>query len=191
MRVEPVEYDDLTDDELREIFANMYRNRDAEDPTLPNHYKVEGHFPTVMKHVLRAIERVKAAGDLGLELAQKISVAVSMANDCPYCTGVYCTILGDEVGSDEAVQEFQRAFEQGTLSGREADIVEFAVQMNDDPNALTDADFDYLREEHGLTDRDLVQILFIVNIVGGYNRVTNAFDCEMEDIYHDMPWEPV
>lgn len=191
MRVTPIEYEDLEDEELRAMFAEMYRNRDADQSTLPNHYKVEAHFPGVMKHILQAVEMVKSEGDLGMELAQKISVAVSMANDCPYCTGVYCTILSDEVGSDEVVREFQRAFTEGELSGREADIVEFAVAMNDDPNGLTDADFEYLREEHGLTDRDFVQILFVVNIVNGYNRVTNAFDCEMEDVYHDMPWEPV
>lgn len=60
--------------------------------------------------------------------------------------------------------------------------------MNDEPHTMTNSDFDALREEHGPTDRDFVQTLFIVNVVNGYNRVTNAFDCEMEDVYHDSPW---
>jgi uncharacterized peroxidase-related enzyme len=188
MRVDPIEYEDLEDEELREIFANMYRNRGADVSTLPNHYKVEAHFPRVMEHLLKAVETVKAEGDLEMELAQKISVAVSMANQYPYCTGVYCSLLNDEVGGEEMVREFQQAFEEGELSRREADIIEFAVKMNDEPHTMTDSDFDALREEHGLMDRDFVQTLFIVNVVNGYNRVTNAFDCEMEDVYHDSPW---
>lgn len=60
--------------------------------------------------------------------------------------------------------------------------------MNDDPNALTDDDFDRLRDERGRTDRDFVQIRFVANVVSGDSRVTNAFDGEFEPVYHDGPW---
>lgn len=191
MRVKPLKYEDLDDEELKGLFKTFYRNRDTDTPTLPNHYKVEAHFPVALKHILLAIEHVKATGDLSYELAQKISIAVSMANGCEYCTGVYCSILSDELGSQDIVREFQQAFQSNNLSGKERDIIEFAVRMNDEPNQLTDDDFDNLRERYQLTDQDFVQILFIVNIVNGYNRVTNAFDCELEEVYHAGPWEPV
>lgn len=190
MRVEPIEYDDLEEGEIKAMFATFYRNRDTDTPTLPNHYKVEAYFPEAMGHILSALRNVREEGDLPIELSRKIMLAVAMANDCEYCTGVFCTTLTDHLGSEEAVLAFQEAFVEGDLDARERAILEFAVKLNDDPNAMTEVDFDTLRDEHGLTDKDLVQILFIVNIVNGYNRVTNAFDCEFESIYHDTPWLP-
>lgn len=188
MRVKSIEFDDLQDPELRSMFEEFYRNRDTDQPSLPNHYKVEAHVPQAMKHLLKAIEHVKRVEGIDYELAQKISIAVSMANECPYCTGVYCSIFADHMGSEEVVREFQQAFSEDELTNRERDIVEFAVRMNDTPGSLTDEDFDRLRERYGFGDRDFVQLAFIVNIVNGYNRITNAFDCELEPVYHSSPW---
>ncbi|MFB6218823.1 MAG: carboxymuconolactone decarboxylase family protein [Halobacteriaceae archaeon] len=186
MRVDPVTYDDIEDPELRALFEAFPRNESGE-VDLPNHFQVEAHLPEVTKHVLLALQANRENGDLPRPLVRKLYLAVSMANDCGYCTGVYCTILSESVG-DDAVREFQRALEAGELAGREGDIVEFAVTLATDPHTLTDAEFESLRE-HGLTDRDFVQIVSLVNIISGYNRVTTAFDCEYEEFYHAAPWE--
>lgn len=45
-----------------------------------------------------------------------------VTNGCTYCTGVYCTNLGKEVGSEEVVRGFQEQFTEGELTGPEADI---------------------------------------------------------------------
>lgn len=189
MRVDPVSYGDIEDDELRALFADFPRNESGE-VDLPTHFRVEAHLPEVTKHVLLALRANRENGDLPLELVHKLYLAVSMANDCGYCTGVYCTILSEDVGT-ESVREFQRALEAGELEGMEGDVVEFAVTLATDPHALGDDDFDALRDEHGLTDRDLVQLVSLVNIISGYNRVTTAFDCEYEELYHAAPWEGI
>lgn len=187
MRVDPVTYDDIEDAELRELFAEFPRNESGE-VGLPNHFQVEAHLPEATRHVLLALQANRENGDLPLSLVRKLYLAVSMANDCGYCTGVYCTILSEDVGED-SVREFQRALEADELEGMEGDLVEFAVTLATDPHTVTDEDFERLRGEYGLTDRDLVQVVSLVNIISGYNRVTTAFDCEYEEFYHAAPWE--
>lgn len=191
MRVDPITYEKIEDPELRELFAGFPRNegRDPDEVEMPNHFRVEAHVPETMKYMLKALQANRSEGDLSMDLVKKLYLAISMTNGCTYCTGVYCTNLGKEVGSEEVVREFQEQLTEGGLTGMEADVVEFAVDLTEDPHGITDEDFESLREEHGLTDQDLVQIVFIVNIISGYNRVTTGFDCEHEDVYHAADWK--
>lgn len=190
MRVRPVTYEEIVDEELKEMVASFPRNEDAgeKEIELPNHFRVEAHFPAVMKAALQTLRVNRREGDLPLSLVRKLYLAVSMANDCGYCTGVYCTLLEREVGDTDAVTAFQRAVDEGELDGLEGDVIEFAIKLTNEPNAITDEDFEVLRSRHGLSDKDFVQIVYIVNVISGYNRVTSAFDCEYEEAYHDPPW---
>ncbi|MFB6092698.1 MAG: hypothetical protein ABEK02_06780, partial [Haloquadratum sp.] len=72
------------------------------------------------------------------------------------------------------------------LSGGEALVVDFALDVLGDPHAVTDADFATLREECGFTDETFIELLYVVNIVSGYNRVTVTTDLEYD---HDYPEE--
>ena len=191
IRVEPITYDEIEDPETRELFADFPRNEgvDPDGVDIPNHFNVEAHVPETMKYMLKALQANRAEGDLPMELVKKLYLAVSMTNECTYCTGVYCTNLGTEVGSEEVVREFQEQLTEGELTGMEADVIEFAVEFTEDPHGITDEDFAHLREEYGLTDKDFVQIVFIVNIISGYNRVTTGFDCEHEEVYHAAGWD--
>jgi uncharacterized peroxidase-related enzyme len=190
MRVDPITYDDIDDEAVRELFEDFPRTElsDTEEIELPTHFQVEAHMPRMMRHVLQALRANREDGTLSEELVKKLYLAVSMANDCGYCTGVYCTLLGEDAGSEAVVREFQRLVVDGELDGFEGDVVEFAIKITNSPHDVTDEDFEYLRETHGVSDREFVQIVYIVNLISGYNRVTTVFDCEYEDVYHDGPW---
>ncbi|WP_124190123.1 carboxymuconolactone decarboxylase family protein [Natrarchaeobius oligotrophus] len=121
--------------------------------------------------------------EIGPELFTKIAIAVSMANECRYCTGAYASLLSGRLGDDEAVREFQTSLARGDLSGREADFVDFALTLLEDPHELTDEDFASLRDAYGLTDRGFVGLFYAVNIVSGYNRITIGFDLEYDHSY--------
>lgn len=193
MRVRPITYDKIDDEELRETFATFPRNQGLSEDEfeLPKHFQAEAHFPEVMMAALRTLRVNRSEGDLPISLVRKLYLAVSMANECGYCTGVYCTLLQDDVGSEEAVREFQRAVTGGELGGFDGDVIEFALKLTNDPHGITDEDFDRLRKRHDLSDKDFVQIVYIVNVISGYNRVTTAFDCDYESAYHEPPWEGV
>lgn len=190
-RVDLLNVEDVDDVSVVEMARNFHHNPsdgDEEDLTLPNHHRIEAHFPEAMVPMSRASHALQEHGHLPPELQTKLRIAVSMANGCRYCTGVFCTILSSEAGGEEIVKEFQRAFENGDLDGLERDVIEFAVKTTNDPRSITDEDVDYLRDEHGLTDRDLVEIIFVVNVVSSYNRMVDVFDADFEPIYHSTDW---
>ena len=83
-------------------------------------------------------------------------------------------------------REWQLALANDQLDGSEALVIDFALDVLDDPDAVTDEDFEALREECGFTDKTFIELLYTVNIVSGYNRVTMATDLEYD---HEYPEE--
>lgn len=181
-RVEPVDMHGAEDPELREFAPKVARP----DGSIGGHFAAEAHFPAVMRNVYRARRALARDGDLGNRLFVELAVAVSMANRCAYCVGAYSSQLSAELGGDATARDFQRDVVAGDLSGREADVVGFALSVLDRPGAVTDADFDRLREAHGFTDKTFVELLYVVNVVSGYNRLTLALDLEYD---HEFPEE--
>lgn len=181
-RVQLVDPTETEDPDVREFAGRVARP----DGSLPAHFAAEANFPTVMTSVYDARLAIAREGDLGGELFTKLAVAVSMANRCTYCTGAYATQLSGRLGDDDAVRAFQLDLSKGNLGGAEADVIVAALAMLDDPGDVTDADFDRLRADHGFTDRTFVELVYVVNIVSGYNRLTLAFDLPYD---HDYPEE--
>ncbi|MFD1685275.1 carboxymuconolactone decarboxylase family protein [Halobellus litoreus] len=158
----------------------------APDGSVGKHFQAETHFPPVMMQVYEARLDLARRGDLGTELFTKLAVAVSMANACTYCTGAYAKQLSPRLGGDEATREWQLALANGDLDGTEALVIDFALDVLADPDSVTDEDFEALRETCEFTDKTFVELLYTVNIVSGYNRVTMATDLGYD---HDYPEE--
>lgn len=158
----------------------------APDGSVGKHFQAETHFPAVMMQVYEARLDLARRGDLGTELFTKLAVAVSMANACTYCTGAYAKQLSPRLGGDEATREWQLALANGDIDGTEALVIDFALDVLADPDSVTDEDFEALRETCEFTDKTFVELLYTVNIVSGYNRVTMATDLGYD---HDYPEE--
>lgn len=180
-RIGLVDLEAVADDEVRAIAADLVEYKGF----VPEHYRLEGHLPNLLKHVWWAHDAVYEDGPLPEALLKKVGVAVSMANGCAYCTGAYCGLLSADLdGGEEAVEAFQAAVVDGSLSDREAAVVDFALRVNDDPHAVTDDEVARLREAHGFTDAAFLQLVYQVNLVAGYNRLTTVFDATYD---HDYP----
>lgn len=177
-RVEILDPRESDDPEVRE-FAPKVTFGDQ----VSYHFGAETHFPEVMMHVYEARLALARQGDLGHRLFNKLAVAVSMGNECQFCTGAFSSQLSRQLGGHEAVREFQQAVRAGDLEGLEADVVDFALTILDEPEAVTDADFEHLREAHDFTDRTFIELIYIVNIISGYNRLTVTLDLPYEFDY--------
>lgn len=150
------------------------------------HWRIEANFPAVMKHVLRGRMALWSEGDLPPATLEKIAVAVSVANGCTYCTGAFCTHLTDLGSDDDEVAAFVRSVSEGAIDDRDEAILEFALQSLDAPRSITDRQVDRLRDRHGLNDSALLQIVYTVNFVDGFNRIVDTFDADYD---HAFPVE--
>ena len=152
--------------------------------SVPNHFCVELNFPEFFTAKLGATKVLWEMGELTMEEIQHVGILVSQANGCPYCTAAFCTILNYGLGTAE---EYVGNLLQQGLDAIDGDrlksLLAYALQVNNDPGAVSDAQVDALRQ-HGLTDKGIVQLTHIVSDFSSYNTLNLALDTDYD--YRDF-----
>ena len=152
--------------------------------SVPNHFYVELNFPEFFTAKLGATKVLWEMGELTVEEIQHVGILVSQANGCPYCTAAFCTILNYGLGTAE---DYVGNLLQQGLDAADGDrlksLLAYALQVNNDPGAVTDAQIDALRQ-HGLTDKGIVQLTHIVSDFSSYNTLNLALDTDYD--YRDF-----
>ena len=152
--------------------------------SVPNHFYVELNFPEFFTAKLGATKVLWEMGELNMEEIQHVGILVSQANGCPYCTAAFCTILNYGLGTAE---DYVGSLLQQGLDAVDGDrlksLLTYALQVNNDPGAVTDAQVDALRH-HGLTDKGIVQLTHIVSDFSSYNTLNLALDTDYD--YRDF-----
>ena len=170
----------ITDPAIEGIFAWVTEM----EGSVPNHFYVELNFPEFFTAKLGATKVLWEMGELTMEEIQHVGILVSKANGCPYCTAAFCTILNYGLGTGE---DYVGNLLQQGLDAVEGDrlksLLQFALQVNNDPGAVTDAQIDALRL-HSLTDKGIVQLTHVVSDFSSYNTLNLALDTDYD--YRDF-----
>ena len=170
----------ITDPAVEGIFAWVTEM----EGSVPNHFYVELNFPEFFTAKLGATKVLWEMGELTMEEIQHVGILVSQANGCPYCTAAFCTILNYGLGTAE---DYVGNLLQQGLDAVDGDrlksLLAYALQVNNDPGAVTDAQVDALRQ-HGLTDKGIVQLTHIVSDFSSYNTLNLALDTDYD--YRDF-----
>ena len=170
----------ITDPAIEGIFAWVTEM----EGSVPNHFYVELNFPEFFTAKLGATKVLWEMGELTMEEIQHVGILVSQANGCPYCTAAFCTILNYGLGTAE--EYVGNLLQQGldAIDGdRVKSLLAYALQVNSDPGAVTDAQVDALRH-HGMTDKGIVQLTHIVSDFSSYNTLNLALDTDYD--YRDF-----
>ena len=148
--------------------------------SVPNHFYAELNFPEFFTAKLGATKVLWEMGELTMEEIQHIGILVSQANGCAYCTAAFCTILNHGLGTAE---DYVGGLLQSGLDAIEGDrlkaILDYALQVNDDPGAVSDSQVESLRER-GFTDKGIVQITHVVSDFASYNTLNLALDTDYD-----------
>ena len=148
--------------------------------SVPNHFYAELNFPEFFTAKLGATKVLWEMGELTMEEIQHIGILVSQANGCAYCTAAFCTILNHGLGTAE---DYVGGLLQSGLDAIESDrlraILDYALQVNDDPGAVSDSQVESLRER-GFTDKGIVQITHVVSDFASYNTLNLALDTDYD-----------
>ncbi len=172
--IDPKEFDD--DPVIKAICAWVTEM----EGHIPNHFKMELNFPEFFKAKLGATKILWEMGELSMEEIQYIGIAVSRANQCPYCTAAFSTILTHGLRVDD--QHAQQYVEKGSeviKDPRTRQLVEFALKVNSDAFKTTDEDIDQLRALD-LTDKGILQLIHLVSDFASYNRLNIALDTDYD-----------
>ena len=170
----------ITDPAVEGIFAWVTEM----EGSVPNHFYVELNFPEFFTAKLGATKVLWEMGELTMEEIQHVGILVSQANGCPYCTAAFCTILNYGLGTAE---DYVGNLLQQGLDAVDGDrlksLLAYALRVNNDPGAVTDAQVDALRH-HGLTDKGIVQLTHVVSDFSSYNTLNLALDTDYD--YRDF-----
>lgn len=189
-RVAIVQPEVVEDPAIREIFEWVTGAEGA----VPNHFYVEMNFPELLKAKLGTTRVLWQLGELSLPEVQHVGILVSRANGCPYCTAAFCTILNYGLGTaEDYVRELAAEGLAVVAEPRLRTLLEFALKVNAEPRAVTDADIQGLRAA-GLTDKGIVQLIHLVSDFASYNRLNLALatDYDYRDLWRTLAfgWAP-
>ncbi len=174
----------ITDPAVEGIFAWVTEM----EGSVPNHFYVELNFPEFFTAKLGATKVLWEMGELTMEEIQHVGILVSQANGCHYCTAAFCTILNYGLG---AAEDYVGNLLQQGLDAVDGDrlksLLAYALQVNGEPGAVTDAHVDALRL-HGLSDKGIVQLTHVVSDFSSYNTLNLALDTDYDyqDFWRDL-----
>jgi uncharacterized peroxidase-related enzyme len=146
---------------------------------VPNHFRLELHFPEHFKAWLSWVRILWREGELSFREVQQVGIAISRSNECAYCTGSFCSVLEHGGAVDRTAVEEYLERHVATLDERQRTLVEFAVEANLRPHAITAEDIERLRGV-GLGDRGIVQLVWLVNMFASSNRFNTVLATDLD-----------
>ena len=152
--------------------------------------ELAGAVPNIVKLSSLKPAAAKAAQDLyqsvlyhdsGLTMADKetVAVVVSVINRCVYCYEHHGASLTELTGDEELTRAIITDHAGVALPGRTRALVDLAVKLTSEPEAMEPADVDRLREG-GLSDEDIVDLVQLVAYFNYTTRLANALGVDPE-----------
>ena len=170
----------VTDPAVAEIFAWVTEM----EGSVPNHFYVELNFPEFFTAKLGATKVLWQMGELSMAEIQHVGILVSQANGCPYCTAAFCTILNYGLGTaEDYVGSLLQAGVAAVEGERLTAVLNYALQVNQDPAGVTDEQVQALRDQ-GLSDKGIVQLTHVVSDFSSYNTLNLALETDYD--YRDF-----
>lgn len=161
-RLSPISIE-KADGELKTLYSEIKKNIGA----LPNIYQYMGNSPVILQGFL-SMGEVAGKTSLSPQLREQIALTVAQANDCTYCLSAH-TLLGGKVGLQG--EQIMQARKGDSKDSKTKAILRFVKKMVDSKAKASDEDVSLLKAE-GVSDQEVVEIIFIVNL----NLFTNYFN---------------
>ena len=190
-RIEPVSKEDVP--ELAELISNL----EEAFGFLPNDFMTMARKPNVVRaFVALAIAINDPSGTVPRSLKRCVSYIAAYTVGCKYCQAITATFAAElDVPEDKiaAIWEYESS---PLFDDAERAALIFAQAAASVPNAVTDDDFDRLRNFYD--DEQIVEILLVVCQSAFFNRWNESLSTKLEDhasafaMEHLAPsgWEP-
>lgn len=164
------------DGRLRELFA-----ADAETYGRPPLFaRMLAHDPDVLAARQAYVAALGRAGDLDELEVELAYVAVSAANECPYCVASHRERLVEHVGVPDEQVDAVLAGDDAPFSERERAIIDVARMAADDPKRVDDGHLERLGD-CGFDDAGVVALVVAVGAAVSANVIADCLNVHPED----------
>ncbi|MGR3951525.1 MAG: carboxymuconolactone decarboxylase family protein [Chlamydia sp.] len=149
--------------ELSALIAGMEKNMGK----IPNIFLHMAHAPSVLSSFL-AFSGSASSTSLSPAIQEKIALCTAEMHQCDYCLAAHNT-LGKRAGlTDEEIEESRKGDSQ---KKKEKAMLNFVQKIVQKRGHISESDFQLIRS-HGVTEKELVEIIFFVMV----NTFTNYFN---------------
>jgi uncharacterized peroxidase-related enzyme len=170
--IEPQE----ADPELAQLYAKV--QREAGLPTIPNWAKMGAFSPASLDIYLAMLQAFNRHITLPQSLVPMILYCIANARNCTYCAAnqeLFCRTLG----VDDATLERLANDLDNVSPKRLRAIIRFAMRCAFDPQGLTAADYQQVREQ-GISDDEITQIIFLAALANFNDTLADSLKIEVE-----------
>lgn len=171
---------DLVTDKTAGPAANLLKNIEQKLGRVPNIFQAMANSPAVLQGYLGLSESTNATS-LSPDLREKIALIVGESNKCDYCLAAHTAIAQSLHVSDEDILAARRA---ASKDAKTTAILKFCERVVEKRGLLDDNSLSELKNS-GVTDQELVEIIFVIS----FNIFTNYFN-HIIDPEIDFPAAP-
>lgn len=159
--------------EIREVFDEI-TERVGRVPAAYRAFALHSH---ILQANWNRTKNILGKGNIPLETKEAIATRVSKVNGCHFCLHIHKGNL-EKLGVSSPEVE---AIENGEVDDEQLNFVlKFVSIATKEPQKLTDSDF-YQLKEYGYSDEDILEILTVMEMYTGYNKIIVALDLQQED----------
>ena len=165
--------------EVAAVFDDV--KRVMEIPFVPNILRSQAGSASALKGAWGALSNVFLGTRLPMSLAAMILYSISAARNCEYCSAVHratCKTVGID---EETLAVLEKDLESLTPT-RVQRIVLFAQKCASDPKAVSEADFDAVRDE-GVTDEEIVEIVALAALGNYLDTIADAIQIDVDEVF--------
>ncbi len=173
-RIQPVKEEQLSE-KAKAVLADI----EGAFGMVPNLFKTYTHFPSLLEANWNKVKAVMMQGELRRKVKETIAVLVSKDNSCKYCVNAHSAALKSIGVSEEEIQAIKEDITVGDFDEKEQALIEFARKANKDPLAITDEEFQALKDA-GASDAEIVEALGVMEVFTAFNKFLDSLRIDID-----------
>jgi len=144
---------------------------------VPAAYRAFALHPHILQANWNRTKNILGQGNIAIEIKEAIATRVSKVNGCHFCLNIHKGNLEKLGVSLESID----AIEKGHVEDKQLNLVlNFVTTATKEPEKLNDKDFQQLKES-GYSDEDILEILTVMEMYTGYNKIIVALGLSLDD----------
>ena len=128
------------------IVSTLFGEIEAAFGMVPNLFRTYAHHPPLLRANWEKVKAVMMAGSLRRKVKETIAVLVSKDNSCSYCVAAHTAALQSLGMTKEQIAALEHGLDGADFDAKEKALIHFARKANANPLAITDAEFQTLRQ---------------------------------------------
>ena len=156
----PLIRDSSGDVQLEALYRDIVANGFGD--TVPtNWFTSQASRPDILAVTWPLLKAILVGGRLPASLKQMIAMTLSRQNDCRYCETAHTGALQSMGVPDEVIRSAAEDPEMREVPPTQRAVLAFALKVARQPNSITDADHQALRDE-GFSDPEILEVIMVV-----------------------------